>query len=478
MKTIIIHAIAIMLFIMLYSDNLNAAGKERIAVLKFSGKNISEYIVKGVQELFEVSLYKTGNFEILERNKINIILKEREIKKFYRNDSQKARKIGKILSADFVVIGSMTKLDNYTFNIKFIDVTDGKIILADSEKAGTEKEIPSVLKNLSKRMTAKLKIIIRQLNKRNQQKRDREHTFSRRISDIMYFPSKGSFYVIPMFTYAHLKRTSSYDQDLSSSKVYDLQIDSLPVKITIGYSIFDFLKVEIEDSFFIRILEAKKFGPASPLYGTTGKTDSFGLVDPTFRITFRPSEFLEIPFLIDFTLLYSPHFIPVQNYSPKAVPRGDNMIKSHHAFGFIAEVGRNFSQLFFSFFIAYDLSASHTYDNRGFSTGHNVKIALKGQYELFYFIYFNTCIGFIYESGSKINDTIEDVITISDDLYGGLFSLGMGFLVLQEKLFIGLDFYSLVYKDANYREDFYNFTMTNTHELGISLYARVQVNFL
>ena len=57
-------------------------------------------------------------------------------------DESCAVEIGKIISADIIVIGSVNKIDEYIVSIKCISVTEGKVLLADSEFSPDENSIP------------------------------------------------------------------------------------------------------------------------------------------------------------------------------------------------------------------------------------------------------------------------------------------------------------------------------------------------
>ncbi len=127
-------------------------GKTRIAILDFTSENTETTYAKAVRNIFEVSLYKTDIFDILERNQMETILKEQGFQMSGCIDTSCAIKIGKILSADMVIIGTLNKLGKFTITIKFVNVGQGRIKLADSETADAEDDIRNAVKILSKRM--------------------------------------------------------------------------------------------------------------------------------------------------------------------------------------------------------------------------------------------------------------------------------------------------------------------------------------
>jgi hypothetical protein len=134
-------------------DKLRAEEKLKIAILDFSQENTQQTYARAVRNLFEVSLYKTGHFSILERNKIEMILKEQGLQMSGCTDTSCAVQIGKILSADMIIIGSLNKLGKFTVAVKFINVGEGHIVAADSESADTEDNLQIAIDALARKMT-------------------------------------------------------------------------------------------------------------------------------------------------------------------------------------------------------------------------------------------------------------------------------------------------------------------------------------
>jgi len=109
--------------------------RDKVAVMNFAANNISAGTARIVRNFFELELFKNETFNILERNQIDLILKERNRQLLQCMDDGCAVAIGKILSADYVIRGSVDKLDGYTINIRVIDVKLKRVIIADSIEA-------------------------------------------------------------------------------------------------------------------------------------------------------------------------------------------------------------------------------------------------------------------------------------------------------------------------------------------------------
>ena len=155
MKNIWIFLLTLMTSV-LFSTALNAESRERIALLEFSANNTSKSYAKIVRNQIEVSLYKTNAFDIIEREKINLILKEQGFQMSGCTDTVCAVKIGKLLSVDYVIIGSINRMGQFIITVKFIDIHQGVVKLADSERAATEYEVHTAINSIAKRSAKKI----------------------------------------------------------------------------------------------------------------------------------------------------------------------------------------------------------------------------------------------------------------------------------------------------------------------------------
>lgn len=119
---IILNNFIIFLFILLFNPKVSGASNYRIAILDFSANNTTATNAKIVRNAFEVSLYKTGAFDILERKQIDLILQEHNLQMSGCIDTSCAVEIGRLLSTDLVVIGSLDKFGDYLLTIKIVDL--------------------------------------------------------------------------------------------------------------------------------------------------------------------------------------------------------------------------------------------------------------------------------------------------------------------------------------------------------------------
>lgn len=94
--------------------------RKRVAVLDFDASTSSTGYyygwlgigpAKGVSDLLTNALVKDGTYIVLERSKVEQILKEQNFSASGRLDASNAAQIGKILGADAVIIGTITQFN-------------------------------------------------------------------------------------------------------------------------------------------------------------------------------------------------------------------------------------------------------------------------------------------------------------------------------------------------------------------------------
>jgi len=136
-----------------------AEDRVRLAVLDLSAVNVPEFYAATVRDRIEVSLYKSDKIDLLERNKVQLVLKEHNLMAGACRDESCAIQIGKFLSATHVIVGSVTHLDGYTLTIRVVDVTRGKIVYADTENVSSKDEIAKASVKLSGRILERVEHI-------------------------------------------------------------------------------------------------------------------------------------------------------------------------------------------------------------------------------------------------------------------------------------------------------------------------------
>lgn len=113
---------------------VTAQKKYNIALLDLSGSGVIESDLIGMTNRLRSELFTTGAFTMLERTKMNDILKEQRFQLTGCTLTECAIQAGRLLNINFVVFGSIDKVSNiYSINIRLVNVESGKI-----EKIATE----------------------------------------------------------------------------------------------------------------------------------------------------------------------------------------------------------------------------------------------------------------------------------------------------------------------------------------------------
>jgi TolB-like protein len=107
-------------------DKTTSDQKERIAVLDFKTINVSTEKSRIVSELIRTDLINTNKFVVIERSQVDMIFKEHGFASTGVTDESSAVKIGKLLAAKNILIGTVMKVgDSIVVTCRVVDVERG-----------------------------------------------------------------------------------------------------------------------------------------------------------------------------------------------------------------------------------------------------------------------------------------------------------------------------------------------------------------
>jgi len=114
LKLRVIFALLALLSTLSFPLGANAGAKRRIAILPFEygavTAQVGTYDVgKGITSLLITKLVNDGTYSVMERQILDKILKEQNLSVSDRADQSTALKIGKLLSVDAIIIGTVTQ---------------------------------------------------------------------------------------------------------------------------------------------------------------------------------------------------------------------------------------------------------------------------------------------------------------------------------------------------------------------------------
>ncbi len=148
--------IGILMIVMLACSLLAQQKKETLAILDFnvvSGISPRESVT--LTNIFRSEMYKTGRFDVLERNDMESILKEQAFTLTGAcNSAECAVEIGQLLSAEKMVIGDFGKVgETFAITIRMVNVSTGKMEMVLGERF---KGDPETFLDIIKVMAQKL----------------------------------------------------------------------------------------------------------------------------------------------------------------------------------------------------------------------------------------------------------------------------------------------------------------------------------
>jgi len=124
----IVYIINFLLLVSFLNAQTLVQKKYNIAVLHLYGNNVSEGDLGGLSNRLRTELFKTGKFNVIERSRVEEILKEQGFQQTGCTNNDCAVEIGQLIGVEKIVLGSVDKVGTiYTADIRLVDVGSGKI---------------------------------------------------------------------------------------------------------------------------------------------------------------------------------------------------------------------------------------------------------------------------------------------------------------------------------------------------------------
>lgn len=132
----------------------------RIGVLNFvsqTGDKVRDaQLSEGTSDTIISYLGDVEGISVIERGQINKVIKEQQFSRSQLIDSNTAIKIGRLLSANYIVIGSWQKYgEKFGLNARLVEVETGKVIAPGSAN-GTINEIFDIQETVTKKIISKI----------------------------------------------------------------------------------------------------------------------------------------------------------------------------------------------------------------------------------------------------------------------------------------------------------------------------------
>lgn len=127
--------------------SLSQKQKSKIAVVEFSDINgETTQFGRYVAEELITRLYRTGKFNVIERQLLNKVMAEHRLNLSGVVDPESAREIGNILGADAIATGSITDLgENVKINARLISTETGQLISVAAVKITKNRTVQNLM---------------------------------------------------------------------------------------------------------------------------------------------------------------------------------------------------------------------------------------------------------------------------------------------------------------------------------------------
>ncbi len=137
-----------------------------IAIMEFDNYSVGKYqeelgfITRGLADFFESDFSKLSSLKVVERDKVDYVLKEIELSKSGMVEKSTAIRVGKLLGAQIMVFGNVTQLDDRHAKmlVKAVKVETSEIV-ASVEKEG-KPDYFKMEKELVKELAEKLDLTL------------------------------------------------------------------------------------------------------------------------------------------------------------------------------------------------------------------------------------------------------------------------------------------------------------------------------
>jgi curli biogenesis system outer membrane secretion channel CsgG len=111
---------------------------------------VPEELGIAVAEILRTEIVGLGQYTVIERGMVEQVLQEQELQLTGAVDSETAVELGKLMGAQFVIIGSIVKTGTvYTINSRVIDVETGVVKIGENVQGQGEDDIPAMIQKLT-----------------------------------------------------------------------------------------------------------------------------------------------------------------------------------------------------------------------------------------------------------------------------------------------------------------------------------------
>jgi len=146
----------VLVFILVTSSFAQIGGRTQVAVMDLQASGIDQSAIIGLSDRLRQELLNTGRFDVMERNRMDSILKEQGLQQSGAcNTTECVVQMGQILGVERMLSGSIGKVGRiYTLSLQMVDIQTGRIMMSKSEDCDCpiEKVLTQSVPNIALKM--------------------------------------------------------------------------------------------------------------------------------------------------------------------------------------------------------------------------------------------------------------------------------------------------------------------------------------
>ena len=149
--------VGLCLLILFSTSALFSADMVPIAVLDLTPKGVPKRTANAVSDMIRSKFVNIGNFVVVERSQMKEILSEQGLQMTGCTDSSCAVQLGKILSAQKIIVGEINSIDKkIILTIRYVDVQSGSAMFSATAMAPSIDEIQTATDDVVQDLAEKI----------------------------------------------------------------------------------------------------------------------------------------------------------------------------------------------------------------------------------------------------------------------------------------------------------------------------------
>jgi len=132
----------------MYSQSGNSP--QTLAILEIEGSGVTDDFLDLVKQSLEEAFYNIDGFDVIEREKIMLVISEQQFQLSGMVDEETAVEIGELLAADMVVTISVTRLTDVVLTVKFLNVKTGAVVFIETHPLKKQDDIKPVARKVAR----------------------------------------------------------------------------------------------------------------------------------------------------------------------------------------------------------------------------------------------------------------------------------------------------------------------------------------